>query len=128
MYKLDIDWYLRLNLGQSRLILPLLKLLVKGQHAVNKEGREWKSHLLELVDLQKLTHLRQLLYLILITSAVWKLKLIVCYMMIKMCRLTLYNCVPSKSRLITVNFLQKLTFYLMMQRYIITQGCQIVNF
>ena len=41
-----------------------------------------------------MTHQRQLLHLILVTSAVYKLKLIVCYMMIKMCRLTLQNYVP----------------------------------
>ena len=36
--------------------------------------------------------------------------------------------VPGKFKLIAVNFLQKVTFYLMMQRCIITQGCQIVSF
>ena len=132
MYKSDIDWFLAWILATARLILPLLKLLVKGQFALNKEGREWKSHLLEPLDLQKLTHQRQLLHLIFVTSAVWKLKLIVCYMMTKCAnknvKTNIVELCTGKSKLIAVNFLQEVTFYLMMWRCIITQGCQIVNF
>ena len=71
-------------------------------------------------------------HLIFVTSAVWKLKLIVCYMMTKCAnknvKTNIVELCTGKSKLIAVNFLQEVTFYLMMRRCIITRGCQIVNF